>query len=538
MIGWLLCSAGVSVAWAKGAPTLHERISENPRNDLALGLTMAGEMPAGIETNNGVVQAPDPFRPAGPKDAPYSPTRPDAPQDSTFSPDRDTKRPDSLSYDEPFSPSTAPFKRVNAFDSIDANYILHVRDTSTEELTISPNKLGDDEDHFFADMVVDLVPGKPVRIPSVGPKSRVLRASLVAGHDRPTFRLVRDGAENWFIDGSQAVRARLVMELAVPRVVFGGDYGNPGWTELPPAAVLPENAARAAVEVEKHIGVSASMRPRDALAKLVGYFRSFEDSPEGPSPSRDIYLDLALSKKGVCRHRSFAFFVTASHLGLPSRVVTNEAHAWVEVHDGKLWRRIDLGGAGRMMRDPLSQNVTHQTPDDPFQWPAGSTRGAELAERTRDPQPGQRDASGRRTPTPAGNTDPAAPLDPGAPGVGPGRGVISRASAAKKRAMQDLKDDRPRSTIVTERVDAKVVRGATLQLQGHISAENERCPHVMLDVLLRGGNGQTVFVGSVATDSRGAFNGKLVLQHELQLGDYELILSTDGDARCGIGTAQ
>jgi 5-hydroxyisourate hydrolase-like protein (transthyretin family) len=61
----------------------------------------------------------------------------------------------------------------------------------------------------------------------------------------------------------------------------------------------------------------------------------------------------------------------------------------------------------------------------------------------------------------------------------------------------------------------------------------------MVDVLLRGGsNGQTIFVGSVATDARGAFDGKLVLQHELQLGDYELILSTDGDARCGIGTAQ
>ena len=535
----LLCGAGASVAWAKGGPALHERIAENPRNDMALGLTVVGDMPAGIETKNGVVQAPDPFRPAGPKDAPYSPTRPDAPQDSTFSPDRDTKRPDSLAYDEPFSPSTAPFKRVNAFDSIDANYILHVHDTGTEDLPISPNKLSDDEDHFFADMVVDLVPRKPVRIPSVGPKSRVLRATLAAGQDRPSFRLMRDGADNWFIEGPSAVRARLVMELAVPRAVFGGDFGNPGWTELPPAAVLPENAARAAVEVERHIGVSASMRPRDALAKLVGYFRSFEDSPEGPAPSRDIYLDLALSKKGVCRHRSFAYFVTASHRGLPSRVVTNEAHAWVEVHDGKLWRRIDLGGAGRMMRDPLSQNVTHQTPDDPFQWPAGSTRGTELAERTREPQPGQRDTTAQRPTGTGNNADLTNLAEPGSPGAGAGRGVVSRASAAKKRAMQDLKDERPRSTIVIERVDAKVVRGATLAVQGHVSAENERCAHVMVDVLLRGGsNGQTIFVGSVATDARGAFDGKLVLQHELQLGDYELILSTDGDARCGIGTAQ
>ena len=83
----------------------------------------------------------------------------------------------------------------------------------------------------------------------------------------------------------------------------------------------------------------------DGLPQLMWTSRSFQDADEGPPPSRDIYLDLAMSKKGVCRHRSFAFLVTSLSLGIPTRVITNEAHAWVEVFDGRMWRRIDLGGA-------------------------------------------------------------------------------------------------------------------------------------------------------------------------------------------------
>ena len=70
---------------------------------------------------------------------------------------------------------------------------------------------------------------------------------------------------------------------------------------------------------------------------MVAYFRSFEPSDDFPNDHGDIYLDLALSRKGVCRHRAFAFLVTALNIGVPTRFVANEAHAWVEVHDSRLW---------------------------------------------------------------------------------------------------------------------------------------------------------------------------------------------------------
>src|SRR5262249_50796144 len=60
----------------------------------------------------------------------------------------------------------------------------------------------------------------------------------------------------------------------------------------------------------------------------------------------DVYLDLAYSKRGVCRHRAFAFVLTANAAGIPARYVTNEAHAFVEVRvPDRGWIRIDLGGA-------------------------------------------------------------------------------------------------------------------------------------------------------------------------------------------------
>ena len=50
-------------------------------------------------------------------------------------------------------------------------------------------------------------------------------------------------------------------------------------------------------------------------------------SPEGSTVGWGGNLgDLALSQKGVCRHRAFAFLVTALYLGIPTRVVDGLAY--------------------------------------------------------------------------------------------------------------------------------------------------------------------------------------------------------------------
>ena len=80
-----------------------------------------------------------------------------------------------------------------------------------------------------------------------------------------------------------------------------------------------------------------------------------------------------------------AFLVTAQSLGIPTRMVLNEAHAWVEVHDGVLWRRIDLGGAGHMApaSNAIPERAAYRPPPDSFSWPQNAQRGDDMVAEAR-----------------------------------------------------------------------------------------------------------------------------------------------------------
>lgn len=555
---WLLLVPVLAVAFAppsaiaqRGA-VLHEPVPPDAREDVAMGLALDGDIPAALQTPRGLVAAPDPARPVGAGESPYSPQARN--DDQSFRPDRDTRRPDVLPYDDPFSPSTAPFKRLNAFDAIDADYTLGVRDSGTSVMPVSAMPAADpSEELFYADMVVELAPGRKVRIPSVGPGARVLRARAGVGTEDVPVRLFRDGAENWFVEGDTSVKARLVMELAAPRAGFGGDFGNPSWAQLPPVAPLPPAVERSAAEVAAKLGVSRAQPPREAVAKLVGYFRGFVESEDPPTSSKDIYLDLALSRKGVCRHRAFAFLVTAQHLRLPTRMITNEAHAWVEVHDGRLWRRLDLGGAGRMLRDPSSKNVPYESPPDPFAWPQGSTRGEDLGDRSRHAAsspltpPGagsagassaapsgssKRETPGAASPSPSGS---GGALDPNAPPNGARTGATGATGGyGMSGSGRSAPDDRPPSTVTLTLAGSDARRGAPLRIRGDVRADGEPCSHVTVDVVLRSSAGGELVIGQLATDAAGAYDGSLVLPSTVPLGDYDLQARTFGDAKCGV----
>ncbi|MDP9151109.1 MAG: transglutaminase domain-containing protein, partial [Myxococcota bacterium] len=381
---WLLLLAVSSLAEpaAAGAPgpVLHEPVVPNAREDLALQVQLEGDLPAALETPSGVVSAPDTRRVPSRSDTAYA----GGGEDDTFTADRDTRRPRVDRYDDPFTPSTAPFKRLETFDAVGRDYRLYVRDARLVQVLpiASP---GPEAERFYADLVVEVALGRSTRIPSVGPGARILRAHWSGARDAGVdgaLRVMRDGADNWFLQAPgirEALRGRLVMEVAIDRASFGGPLADSAWSELPFVAPLPENVARDADSVRAAIGVTRALRPRDAVARLVQYFRQFSDSNETPRGRGSVYLDLALSKKGVCRHRAFAFLVTALSLGVPTRMVLNEAHAWVEIHDGVLWRRIDLGGAGELTGArggvTTADATPYRPPPDAFGWPRSADRG-------------------------------------------------------------------------------------------------------------------------------------------------------------------
>ncbi len=509
-------------ATARDGPVLHEPILPDPREDLALGVSLDGDLPAAIQTPGGVVGAPDPRRPPSPSEPTYGPAA-----RASFVPDTDTKRPEVSDYDDPFTPSTAPFKRLDAFDSVRGDYSLEVRDERLVRLTTgAPPVVG--EDPFYGDLIVD-VPGEgSARIPSVGPGARVVRARLGVGPSDVPFRILRDGADNWFLQAARtaggpirpATRARLVMEIAAPRASFGGPLGDASWSELPFVPPLPDNVTRDAAEVRGAIGVSRAMRPREAIAKLVDYFRGFADSVDPPRARGNVYLDLALSKRGVCRHRAFAFLVTAQSLGIPTRLVENEAHAWVEVHDGTLWRRIDLGGAGRMATRAsslLAARDAYGAPREAFPWPQAAERGAEMI--SRGPMGTAASATG-----------------------GPALTTSAAASVARSPAALDGRDDqpedgdrRPPSTIALAVANAVAHRGLPIHVRGSVRADGEPCLDVPIELWLREPRTARRFhVGTLATGDDGTFAG-VIVPAAVPLGDYDLVAETPGDSRCGRG---
>ena len=476
LVAFGLAPFASSGASAAPGTTLHEPIPVDARDDIAMGVVLEGDIPAAIQTKSGVFSAPDPNRvPTQSELQAAKNAEHDADVGSTFTPDRDTRRPDVLRYVDPFTPSTAPFKRLVAFDAVDAKFALYTFHSHLSPLPVMHGAAMPGEDVFYGDVAVDLDPNKHVRIPSVGPGARVLHANLAVGPRELPVMLVHDGADNWFIDSGETVSARLVLELAIPRTTFGGELADPDWSALPQPTV-PDNVANAAKDVMTHIGIGRQLRPAENIKKMVAYFRAFVDSDRPLEASRDVYTDLAMSQKGVCRHRAYAFAITSLALGIPTRMVINEAHAWVEVYDGVMWRRIDLGGAGRMLSEEAQTAEPYAAPNDAFPWPANATRGEDLTEKARNING---NGGGNGSGGTGGGTGPTSTAN-GAPST-----TASAGNNGGSASAPDPNDARPGSDVTIELGENDASRGTAVHVKGRVTADNEACANVSVNVFLR-----------------------------------------------------
>jgi hypothetical protein len=497
-------------------PIVHEYIPPDASEDLRMGATTQdGAMPAAIDTKSGVLAAPAERRSAPSQVAYGGSATPDS-IDASYRIDRDTSRPESVRYDDPFIPAITPFKRLYAYDALDEGFELVVHDKLLRPLEVGGEARPDD-DQFYGDLFVDVVPGVPVRIPSVGPGARVL---VARAEPALKFELVRDAADNWFIVGDARERVRLVLELSIPRRVFGSDFGEASWAELARSVpALPPSARAAALDVLSAVGVSQSQRPREAVRVLVNYFRTFAPSDDAPHASSGaaLYSELALSRKGVCRHRAYAFVVSALALGIPARLVRNEAHAWVEVSDGLFWHRVDLGGAASHIDyEQHSSEHQHQPPSDPYQWPPGAESAQDLTAQV----PGASSKPAVPAASGGGASAPHAPRLPGPSGSG---GNEPPPPPGEPRVHADV-------SVSAEEHELR--RGARLHVSGTARTDQDLCPFSRVDIALRDKTGAEHWLGALATDQSGKYDGRVALPFELEVGDYSVVASTPGSAQC------
>ena len=531
-------------------PVLHEPLPAPPGPQSpspVLGRSEADGNPAAIASGDKVLPAPALARPPrDPKEPVLGSKDFGADRSTEAPPDRNTQADGTLHYASVFNPDVLPFKRMSALDGVRQDYTLFVEHPGQTELPVG-GTTDASRDRFWGSMLIELTPGNDVPLPSVAPDMRILSYET-----EPRVRLTfsKDGADNFFVrsdDSGSAGTYRLVFladaaaSYFAPNLPDDRRYTPRLVADLAPAELrprLPDPVRRAAMRVLRdRIGVSDTYALDVVVNKLIEYFRGFE-AKDPPPDTGDIYRDLCDSKAGVCRHRSFAFMITAGALGLPTRFVSNEAHAFVEMWMPRRgWLRIDLGGAALQLDVQGGDGKTLHRPraEDPFEKPpeyrnnytqlSGDIRGLsreQIADRQRPtseaPTSGEFDADA----DPAGLSNRPASLDTGH--ITPDKSLpVALPDPAKLTPL-----------LTNHHVDATAYRGGKLHVEGEARLTTGPLPGRPIDIYIsrEGTSGAgAVLLRRVVTGPDGRFAADLEIPSTLKLARHELHISSPEDAQ-------
>ncbi len=111
----------------------------------------------------------------------------------------------------------------------------------------------------------------------------------------------------------------------------------------------------------------------DERIKLLKHYCRFDLLKLSSKPVTDIdtLCKIITEHKGVCRHRTNAFFMLARLIGVPASIISNEVHEFIEVplRDGKeiVWQSHDLGGGDLLDLTPkgVRENIFDNVPNVP-----------------------------------------------------------------------------------------------------------------------------------------------------------------------------
>ena len=260
--------------------------------------------------------------------------------------DRDGRGGDVV-IDAVFDPSLGAMKRLKAYDEIEADGVtLGVRDVRYRPYAADPDVRYDTP--IEASFRVQFRAGEPVPIYSPHPRP-LIRTFATSPPVPGGVTFLQDGADTLYVLAREDAVATLNVSFMTESRYYSLDppsvpidsYGAAFSPRVPEALVEDAKVVLARAGAD---GVDLAQ----TVTALNAYFRSFTEG-DIPSPSEveSLYLALALGGYGCCRHRAFAYMVTAQAVGIPARVVVNEAHAFVEIAlpDGS-WHQINLGGCG------------------------------------------------------------------------------------------------------------------------------------------------------------------------------------------------
>ncbi len=464
----------------------------------------------------------------------------------TFRPDRVTALPGAVGYFEVFTPTITPYKRVTALDGValvGGVPVLAVADGARTTVPIDGVGTAPPDarprDRFWGSVVLDFSDGNTVPLPSVSPESRIL--TLRTEPPSARVHLERDHADNFYavLESEHGPReVRVVFLTDAPRTYFGLDASAalptaPSDALVAEVPVLPDSVESDALAFARYdLGLERGDPFDRVVSVLVEHFRSFEESEEPPADTGNIFLDLARGMRGVCRHRAYGFAITAMALGVPTRFVENEAHAWVEIHmpERRGWLRVDLGGSAQGLVSRRADAGPAYQPDvrDPLPRPAAYERALAHS------------SSASSASTTSSGTGGASVDDPA--GVATGTGATDRAATEPGETDTPVAPDplglgnpSPRPTraplsLALDRRHWDVLRGQSFEVTGRATSDAAPAEGVRVEVLLRDAHGAELLLGVTVTDEHGVFHASFGVPPDAQVGERSLVV------RCPVST--
>ncbi len=444
---------------------------------------------------------------------PRADSRPRPDRHTTLSPDRQTTKYSRPSYQVSFDPSVMPFKRGKVYDAVASDGKLFVEDRTQRLVPLAKKPTGQGWTRFATTIHLPAM-AKPIAVPIPSVAATMVLSHVSTKPPNQSFILLKDGADNYFLrPASPLPRATTVhLELWAQARSFGGPLPKTMAGSCRSCRFLPGKLAALAARVITAIGLKHRQRRMDILKRLVTYFRSFVVGPLSLDTG-STYLDIALSRRGVCRHRAYAFVITALALGIPARMVTNEIHAFVEVRLAPdWWRRVDLGGATPNPTSSRTVARIHRPGPDPFPWP-GSSRpsrhyGSSLI----------RHSGGTSTRTGSGRV--------GIPGThGTGVAVDRRSGQGPTTVVLDLTESDP-VRVGTLTIRSTGLRGSPIRVTGMLTTSDGRSlgKRRVQVILARPGSSRGYPLGWTTTDERGRFVIRKPLPMDIPVGLYRVLV--------------
>ncbi len=443
---------------------------------------------------------------------------------TSMQPDRSTGSDQTLHYISVFNPDVLPWKRMSAFDHVTERFTLNVQRSALSELTVGGEATSQTRDSFWGDVLVSLRPGIDVALPSVAPDMKILSYET-----KPPVRLIfsKDSADNFYVrsDESNAVGTFHVVFHADANAGYfapqlpGRGYRVRDVVERAPPDVrsnIPAAVMREAAVTLRTLGLHRDLDLGVAFNALVDWGRGFAPGTIR-RPSGNLYRDLSDHKAGVCRHRAYAFMVTANALGIPTRFVENEAHAFVEVwFPDREWQRIDLGGAAQQLEvtGANGKHLHRPRADDPFPKPPQYRNNYTQLEGNISGLTSQQRAQRNK------------PLERVPPGRQPGDAQNSQ---------------KPTPTIALTQASSSAYRGDKLRVEGFIRFGKRPLAGRLINVHLApaGEHGsRSIHIGSLRSTADGSFGGDLPVPSLVTLTTYEIYVSSPEDVSYNAALSQ